>query len=256
MKSLLSSSLLFSAAATGLAATTIYSDDFSGVAGADLTGSAPDIRPGSQTWTANLGFDFTGSNGTNTVAGSVSRAAYLPFVPQSGFVYELSVTMAFATTGSQSRSLQMGFFSSGTPGLTTAITSGANGPAIFLRQVGTYEARAVSNTSLPGFTGTVGGANVTTPQTFRITLDTSGSDWVMRTYLGATEIGTGHTYTGGNPSIASVGLSVNTSGDPGASAEGTFSNFSLTSTPIPEPSSALLFSAALLPAAWLRRRGK
>lgn len=246
---------VFGTLASG-AVTTIYQDDFSGTANANLGGTAPDIRPGTtQVWSADGSFDFSGTNSVSAIAHSSSRGAYLPFVPQQGFRYDYQVTIQFAAEIAEDRSLQMGFFS-GQPssGTGVALSGSASGPMIFLRNRGTYEARAVGSSSLTGFNGTVGATNVDNAMVFRIILDTSAPQWFMRAYIGGTEIGSGYTFPeGSNPTIQSVGFATNTSGTPAAAAVGNFSNFILTSEPIPEPSSLLLLAAGF-PALFSRRR--
>ena len=70
----------------------IYSDDFSGSSGTYLSGQSPDIRPGSETWdafTVGTAWMADGSIVSNTV--SQHRDAFLPFVPEEGRVYKLSL---------------------------------------------------------------------------------------------------------------------------------------------------------------------
>ena len=72
--------------ATSASAAIIYSDDFSGSSGANLNGTAPDVRPGTQTWTAATAIKADGS-----VSGVGHASAYLPFNPVAGNVYTMSV---------------------------------------------------------------------------------------------------------------------------------------------------------------------
>src|SRR4051794_24377392 len=95
------------AAAAGLLSGTpapgavIYSDDFSGVAGSNLDTSAPDVRPGTETWTAGTAFK---QDGTVAVA---THTAYLPFVPQPGQLYRLSLDVN--TTNVNDNFIGLGF---------------------------------------------------------------------------------------------------------------------------------------------------
>ncbi len=66
-------------------AATVYSDDFSG-AGAPLNGTAPDVAPGSETWSANGPFRDNG-----TIDGAVEGGALLPFDPVVNQQYTLSM---------------------------------------------------------------------------------------------------------------------------------------------------------------------
>ena len=71
---------------TGMArAATVYSDDFSGT-GAALNGTAPDVAPGAETWTANGPFRDNG-----TIDGAVEGGALLPFDPVVNQQYTLSM---------------------------------------------------------------------------------------------------------------------------------------------------------------------
>lgn len=260
MKTPIVVSLVIAAALPAASAAIIYQDDFSGTAASALQGSIPDTRlageggSASATWTAQASILFNGSNGVSLASeANASRAAYLPFTPQVNFLYDYQISMAFAEVNSASRSMQMGFFGSATPGVTTALTSSnTQGPVIFFRNAGTYVARGAGGTDITGFNGSVPGAAVTAIHTFRITLDTSQAQWVMRTYFDGVEFGGGHTFST-NPTIGAVGFSVNASNS--LNAAGTFSNFSLSATPIPEPSQlAFLSLCSLLPV--MRRRRK
>jgi hypothetical protein len=242
---ILTLSLLAAGIVPATATTVIYQDDFSGTAATGIHGSVPDVRPGSQTWSAHAGVTFGPSGGAFIAASSTSRNAYLPFTPEAGHLYDLRVTVAFATTSTQTRSMQMGFFGSASPLTDSSLTdSASNGPVIFLRNVGTYEARVAGNSSLAGFNGTLTDAAIL-PHVLRITLDTSGAQWFMRAYIGDQQIGSGTSFA--PKTIGAVGFSVNTSSS--INASGTFSNFILTSEVIPEPGSILfgmMSGAALL----------
>lgn len=238
---------------SSVSAVIIYQDDFNGTPGEDVHNSIPDVRlsyagaSSTATWSANTIFDFATGGGAVLVAeGSTSRSAYLPFIPQTNFLYDYQISMSFTEVINASRSMQMGFFSNPTPNLTTALTSNASqGPVIFFRNAGSYVARAVGNADITGFSSSMSGANVTNLHTFRITLDTSQTQWVMRTYINGSELGSGYTFPA-NPNIGAVGFSVNSSmsgtGTPTLNAAGTFSNMTLSATPIPEPSHLALLS--------------
>ena len=68
-------------------ATVIFSEDFSGTS-ADLNNTAPDVRPGSETWVASPRFNQDGS--IDQGAGS----ATLAFTPVSGNLYQLDASLA------------------------------------------------------------------------------------------------------------------------------------------------------------------
>jgi arylsulfatase A-like enzyme len=73
------------------AQSTIYSDDFSG-GSSDINGVAPDVRPGTETWTASGIFNADGSvdQPTSNSQGSMT----LPFTPVDGFIYTLDASFS------------------------------------------------------------------------------------------------------------------------------------------------------------------
>jgi hypothetical protein len=83
------------AAALGLAGasaqTTIYSDDFDGGA-VDIHTLAPDVRPGTETWTASPVFNADGSVDRPATASQGSMT--LPFTPADGFIYTLDASFS------------------------------------------------------------------------------------------------------------------------------------------------------------------
>ncbi len=76
------------------AQTTIYSDDFSGSSG-NIGTLPPDVRPGSETWTASTVFNADGSVDRPTSSNQGSMT--LPFVPANGFIYTLDVSFSGVT---------------------------------------------------------------------------------------------------------------------------------------------------------------
>jgi hypothetical protein len=71
--------------------TILYYDDFDGVALAPLSGTLPDITPsGTETWAAGADFDAAGTVIYHNADGSLGDGAYLPFVPQDGYIYKLT----------------------------------------------------------------------------------------------------------------------------------------------------------------------
>jgi len=242
--------LIVAAAIPTASGTVIYQDDFSGSAATPIHNTRPDVQldfagaSPTASWSANSIILSNGANGASLVSeGNTSRSASLPFTPQVNYLYDYQISMSFAEANTATRSMQMGFFGTASPGQNTALTSSnTQGPVIFFRNAGSYVARAAGSTELTGFSGTTPAAGVTGLHTLRITLDTSQTQWVMRTYFDGVEFGGGHTFTT-NPTIGAVGFAVNTSGN--FNAAGTFSNFSLSATAIPEPAAPLLLSFGL-----------
>ena len=72
----------------------IYYESFSGSAGDDLSGKAPDVRPGAEVWIASASptANVWKANGSIAQTGlNQHRSAYLPFVPEAGYIYTLSM---------------------------------------------------------------------------------------------------------------------------------------------------------------------
>jgi uncharacterized sulfatase len=79
-------------AASGQA--VIFSDDFSGGTG-NINAVPPDVRPGSETWTASPVFNADGSVDRPTSSNQGSMT--LPFIPANGFVYTLDASFSGVT---------------------------------------------------------------------------------------------------------------------------------------------------------------
>ncbi len=83
---------LLSTVVSTVQARIIYYDSFDGPSGVDLNGKAPIITTNGAVW--NAGSDI---NADGIIAQSVGQysgdSTYLPFTPESGYIYELSVTM-------------------------------------------------------------------------------------------------------------------------------------------------------------------
>jgi hypothetical protein len=224
-------------------ANVIVSDSFN--RNTTFDGSAPDTpqTPG-DTWTAP-----SASNGyaTSTTGGgelSVSSAyayystAAVPFTPTAGNVYTLSFT---ETTASDSDGwIGIGFL----PGTSTSIDTtrqilgNSGNPAILITGQGgiIFFINGV-------VTGTSATANVAgTPNSVQVILTTAAQDTVDFLVNGTNV--ESYTYTSGNPTIQSVGVTVDTQ-------SGTISDFQV-STPAPEPACAAVLSVGAL--GLLRRR--
>jgi hypothetical protein len=237
---LLASSFLLLPVTVSHGATVIYSDDFSGLASADLRGTMPDVGGG--TWLGTNNFNADGS--VTAGAGSIT----LPFSPVAGNIYELSANLTFTTNDTSW--IGVGFADAsatwtGLPALgngnrfTGAVITGYSwmisaptaGQSGFRGNGGTNA--AVENPGVEVFSSSV---------LLTITLDTTAANWQTSYYVNSALLGT-TTAVGAQP-IDAVGFSVFNG------ALGSVDNFLLTS--IPEPSAALLGAAGLL--GLLRRR--
>jgi hypothetical protein len=153
--------------ASPLRAATLYSDDFTGGT-SDLNGTAPDTRPGSETWIAASNFD---ANGDVNVTDPTWASATLAFTPSDGKVYTLDgslrdlagnsdwIAMGFANGQSSSSGSTERFINGGVIGQDWMLVRGPG-------QGGNNQA----------FTGTA----------------TSGTDdgqaWAVTTYQGASDV--------------------------------------------------------------------
>ncbi|MFW6065175.1 MAG: PEP-CTERM sorting domain-containing protein, partial [Planctomycetota bacterium] len=217
-----------------------------------LNDSAPDVAPGSQTWTA-LESDPVETTDPHT-DGSVltfeasRRNMYLPFTPGSG-VYELSVQMKLDPADDSTDWAGLGFM-----GAEPRVDEGnmafgeddeGGRPWVLLRQNGAALAFAG-----PGATEDFGSEDEGTyvPDAFhtlKVTLDTTGAEWTVDASINGSPLGETYTYTE-NPDIGSVGISTSPFG---GDWEYTFDNFSL----VPEPTTLGLLGLGSL-ATLLRRR--
>lgn len=215
--------------------TVIYSDDFSGEASSELNGSAPDTRPGTETWLSSTGTPSWKADGS--VTGSGQSNAFLPFSPASGFTYTLAVALNPATPSETSDWLAVGFtqtasvsggywFSlNASPWMLARVDrSGEDGIQTFL---GTNTSEAADHPSAAGVLN------------LKIVLDTTESEWSVQWFLNDSELRS-VAYTA-NPSISYVALGKM------FSAEGAVSSFTLSSvSAVPEPSTYALVLGALL----------
>lgn len=203
------------------------------------------------------------SNGTvTTIAPSpvLATAAYLPFTPSSGRVYQLQATLNDTSTLGNGRWLAVGFTQNTNEPLTTGpsrwvdASGGPNAVAWMLHRQQGYSATSFDQTFLgPATANSTGTANVTDPvgsltsaADIRITLDTTTPLWTV-TWAMKNDANPGDPYTTvrttqftTNPTIGEVGLFTldNT--------QGQFSNFSLNDvTPAPEPASLALMAAGV-----------
>lgn len=200
-------------------ADVIYEDDFSGSSSVNLNGQAPDVRPGTETWQVlETGYTTWKSDGSIEVpAANQNRNALLPFTPESGKVYTLSLTM----NPQNSDYFSVGFTGTGSlNGSFTSSTEPAAAPWMFIQ----YDHTLVSRTYYgPGISGNLGvypsaegwGATVAVS----IVLNTMASHWSVEWFINSESVRT-YTYPE-NPTINYVGF-----GRQGR-ASGTVDNFKL-----------------------------
>jgi hypothetical protein len=220
---ILSGSLLIAVVALGLAlapvaqAEIIYFDDFGGLRSANLNGTTPDITPtGSEMWTATGGFKADGFIEENW---NGSQSASLPFVPDTGTVYTLSVTGwdcdPYGQEWYNEDSISAGFGNG--PGFSFFDGAGrvnTNGPLGSVNE-GNYGSGAIS---------------------VKLVLDTRPTAWEAEWFVNDVSVRGPEAYAS-NPDITTVAL-------------GTWYMYgmvdSLTLEKIPEPSTLVLLATGLL----------
>ena len=213
-------------------ATTIYSDSFPGSSGSPLNGTSPATDATGAAWAAYL---INADGSVNVPNNSGSLNAYLPFTPTSGQIYTLTLGIN-ATSGTGW--LGLAFLSSGTD-----LTSGGGVPLYqnatpwMADWVSGNPNAAISAIAGPGTNKVINwnypyqGTGV---QHLQMVLNTASASWTIQFSDNGTTLGSLYTYAT-NPTIADVGF--------GASAgSGQVSNFSLTSSPVPEPATLGLFA--------------
>ncbi len=231
--------------------TIIYQDSFTGSATTPLNGAVPTIDNGtSATWTADnsgssAGYIGFADNGYTTEGlGSGGGAAYLKFTPVSGNIYTLSAglnAITGANPGTGNDWLSIGFLKTpNTVGRFDAPTSeGAYAWALLRTVANTPVAGQQDGTLFTGpgvdtygqnFNNAVAGVN-----TLSTVLNTGGSTWTWQLFLNGAAVSPIKAFPT-NPTITAVGI-----GNDGSVINGQFSNFELTSSPVPEPATLGLF---------------
>lgn len=250
--------------------TVLFYDDFSGGA-VNLNGTAPDIRPGAETWVATpINFLANGTIGGGTGAGT----ATLAFTPVNGNIYHLDASLSGVSgdnnwipfgfldgqsvSNASSGGTQNRFLGNATVGRAWMFFRGSNdlaaNPLNFNNA--TLGTGAIGQAGNPGNAdpvswlgplGTADGGNID----MRIVLDTTGgagnwtATWFAKRPEDADYTMVRDTATLLNESITAIGFGRS---NPGVT--GTITSFSLTL--VPEPTRAVLLGLGAL--VFLRRR--
>ena len=156
-------------------AWVIYEDGFDGTG--NLHGAAPDSRPGSETWIASQ--ESTAWQADGSIAASIDttdRAAFLPFTPEPGNVYTLSLDVD--PHGASTQWFALGF----TNGADTRgnFFSAPNGPVPWMleRANGTETFTFIG----PGNSNRAGQPSTQGTKNLRIVLDTRQKQWSVAFY--------------------------------------------------------------------------
>ena len=239
-------------------AAIIYYDDFSGDSGSNLNGTSPDTRPGSETWSAS-----TGTTGTFTniwkANGSIAAPyfppghSYLPFVPEAGKIYTLSMHASVTGGPGGEGTSTANFFTLGFAvgnDVNDEIDDNYNMTAWMQKRGNSYTGSDDVLTYLgPG--STVGASHDLTAgaMTMKVVLNTQPTLWTVEWFADNTSL-RGPVAFASNPTITHVGFGAfqNTTG--------TVDDFTL--VVVPEPTSWLIAASAGVVSliAYRRRRGR
>lgn len=222
----------------------IYSDGFNRIGA--LNGSTPDVTLGQYGGTAGATWISApwNTDGAAVVTNPSQGAATLPFTPQTGHLYQISVTEN--NTSGNSEWLALGY-SDGTGGGSTFYHAEVTPKAWMLMRgtTATFQNQSFygSGTTNPASIGTETGTN-----TIAINLDTRPANWQINWYVNSNLVRTATFAT--NPTITSVSFgNDNMAGIP---VQGTFENFTL--AVVPEPGTLALVAFGSLAVMHRRRK--
>ncbi|MGE4489877.1 MAG: hypothetical protein AB7E95_10085, partial [Kiritimatiellales bacterium] len=194
--------LLFSTIAA--AETVLYQETFSGSSGEFLAGKNPDVASGAETWMSLTNNGPWMADGSTEGSASIVRGALLPFSPEDGDVYTLTMDM---DPSAGSRWFELGFTSSSRTDLNfTSPTAGA-AAWLYLKAERTNSAVVGGGTFTSlndGQQNFSGSAELAGPVSAKIVLDTTADAWSVEWFLNNTSI---RNYTfATNPVINYVGF--------------------------------------------------
>jgi len=213
-------------------ASIIYSNSFSGTS-ATLNGAAPDIRPGTETWTSSTtarpagatvypsGPCFT-ADGTfwGVGTGSLPQSAYLPVTLEAGKIYTLGMDLNldyFNATAWFGMGIQTG---TGVTGFATPVSR------LLMRANGGAQALTAGGSNIDVDAGTYGTSGVML-HNIQIVLNTKNPTWTAEYKVDGSTIGTVQNLSS-TPTTAYIALALSHN-----SVHGTMDNLSM--TVIPEP---------------------
>ncbi len=258
-------------ASTASASTIIYQDNFGGTSSTPLNGATPTTDNGtSSTWTAttngtNSSFYDNGSASETSAAGALG---YLNFMPVSGYIYTLSATLSLPTSSADTNSNEtnwnwfaVGYASSVDTSSGATFNSGSSpNPYAWVQVYAPFDNLGFAGEGFEGPNSSTSGQAFSTPsgqsdtaQQISIVLNTGASTWTYQFFDDGTAVSSVESFSS-NPAITAVGLCLQGSPDWSSPVTGNVSNFSLTSSPVPEPATLGLVAVGGLGLSLLKRR--
>ena len=258
-------------AGTAWASTVIYQDNFSGSSSTPLNGAAPKTDNGSSTtWTAttngtNSSFYDNGSASETSATGALG---YLNFTPASGNVYTLSATLSLPTSSADTTSgetnwnwFAVGYASSVDTSSGATFNSGSSpNPYAWVEVYAPVDNLGFAgegfegpNSSTPAQAFSTPSGQSDTAQQISIVLDTGPATWTYQFFDDSTAVSSVESFSS-NPAITAVGLCLQGSPNWSSPVTGNVSNFSLTSSPVPEPATLGLMVLGGMGLLLLKRR--
>ncbi|MDA8378536.1 MAG: PEP-CTERM sorting domain-containing protein [Planctomycetia bacterium] len=256
-------------ASTASASTVIYQDSFNGTGA--LNGAAPTIDNGSSTtWTATLNgtnssFYHNGSASETSAAGALG---YLNFTPATGNIYTLSATLSLPASSADTISgetnwnwFAVGYTTSVNTSSGATFNSGSSpNPYAWVIVYAPVDNNGLAgegfegpNSSTPAQAFSTPSGQSDTAQQISIVLNTGASTWTYQFFDDGTAVSSVESFSS-NPPITGVGLCLQGSPNWSSPVTGTVSNFSLTSSPVPEPATLGLVAVGGLGLSLLKRR--
>lgn len=239
-------------------AQIIYSNDFTHGSPASINGATPTyVNPNASLFGGDTGaaWDVVSNNFTagfsanqNGTLGSQADSVLLPFTPQNGYIYTMSysLTLTVAPPGGGWAAIGYGSllpvsnnYSTGGDRFNDPTVAGNPWALLnYLAQGGGAVLFKTRSSSVGGTANLISSLN--TPYTINFVLDTSAADWHTALYIDSTLV-KDYTYTGGNPTIASIGYGQTTT----TAGAYKWNTFTLSAEAVPEPSTPALIGAGL-----------